>query len=99
VGPLEKEDRRILAPSNLFYDVTNILSTYLRQGILSPRTVQSILQACRALPIHLVMKPNCMCGHFNYQNDITCHWDAIPITWHWLKSWIKNYGRMTTVWL
>jgi len=50
----EKEDRRILAPSNLFYDVTNILSTYLRQGILSPRTVQSILQACRALPIHLV---------------------------------------------
>ena len=54
----EKEQRRILAPSNLFYDVTNVLAAYVRQGMLSPRTVQSILQACRALPIHTVDDPD-----------------------------------------
>jgi predicted nucleic acid-binding protein len=54
----EKEDKRILAPSVLFYDISNILGAYIRQGVLSPRTVQSILQACRALPIHLVDEPD-----------------------------------------
>jgi predicted nucleic acid-binding protein len=54
----EKEQRRILAPSNLFYDVTNVLAAYVRQGMLSPRTVQSILQACRSLPVHLVDDPD-----------------------------------------
>jgi predicted nucleic acid-binding protein len=54
----EKEQRRILAPSNLFYDVTNVLAAYVRQGMLSPRTVQAILQACLALPIHLVDDPD-----------------------------------------
>ncbi|HEX7556277.1 MAG TPA: type II toxin-antitoxin system VapC family toxin [Leptolinea sp.] len=54
----EKEQRRILAPSLLFYDVSNILSTYIRQGMLSHRTVQAIMQACRALPIHLVDDPD-----------------------------------------
>jgi predicted nucleic acid-binding protein len=54
----EKEQRRILAPSILFYDVTNVLAAYVRQGMLSPRTVQAIMQACRALPIHLVDDPD-----------------------------------------
>ncbi len=54
----EREDRRILAPSHLFYDVSNILGTYIRQGVLSPRTVQSIMQACRSLPVHLVDDPD-----------------------------------------
>ncbi len=54
----EREDKRVLAPALLFYDIANILGTYIRQGVLSPRTVQSILQACRALPIHLVDEPD-----------------------------------------
>jgi predicted nucleic acid-binding protein len=53
----EREDRRILAPTLLFYDISNILSAYIRQGVLSARTVQSILKACRSLPIHLVEEP------------------------------------------
>lgn len=53
----EKEDRPILAPSLLFYDISNILSAYVRQGVLSPRTVQAVLQASRALPIQLVDGP------------------------------------------
>jgi predicted nucleic acid-binding protein len=54
----EREDRRILAPSLLFYDISNILSAYIRQGVLSARTVQSILKASRSLPIHLVDEPD-----------------------------------------
>jgi predicted nucleic acid-binding protein len=54
----EREDRRILAPTLLFYDISNILSAYIRQGVLSARTVQSILKACRSLPIHLVEEPD-----------------------------------------
>ncbi len=54
----EREDRRILAPTLLFYDISNILSAYIRQGVLSARTVQTILQACRSLPIHLVDDPD-----------------------------------------
>ncbi|MEI8132645.1 MAG: type II toxin-antitoxin system VapC family toxin [Leptolinea sp.] len=54
----EREDRRILAPSLLFFDITNILSTYVRQGVLSANTVQTILQAARALPLHLVDEPD-----------------------------------------
>jgi len=54
----EREDRRILAPSLLFFDITNILSAYLRHGVLSANTVQTILQAARSLPIHLVDEPD-----------------------------------------
>jgi predicted nucleic acid-binding protein len=50
----EKEDRRILAPTVLFYDIANILASYVRQGVLSTRTVQAVLKAARSLPIHLV---------------------------------------------
>jgi predicted nucleic acid-binding protein len=50
----EREDRRILAPTLLFYDVANILSSYIRHGVLSAQTVQAVLQAARSLPIHLV---------------------------------------------
>lgn len=50
----EKEDRRILAPSMLFFDITNILASYVRQGVLSTRTVQAVLQAAQSLPVHLV---------------------------------------------
>lgn len=53
----ERENRRILAPSNLFYDISNILSAYIRQGVLSTRTVQTILLSARSLPIHLVDEP------------------------------------------
>jgi predicted nucleic acid-binding protein len=54
----EREDRRILAPSLLFYDISNILSAYVRQGVLSARTVQTILQAARSLPVHLIDEPD-----------------------------------------
>lgn len=53
----EREDKRILAPSLLFYDISNILSAYVRQGVLSTRTVKAILASCRSLPIHLVDEP------------------------------------------
>lgn len=54
----EREDRQISAPSLLFFDIANILSSYIRQGVLSPRTVQAILAACRSLPINLVDDPD-----------------------------------------
>jgi predicted nucleic acid-binding protein len=54
----EKEDRRILAPTLLFYDIANILAAYVRQGVLSTRTVQVILKAAHSLPIHLVDEPD-----------------------------------------
>jgi predicted nucleic acid-binding protein len=53
----EREDRQILAPALLFYDISNILSTYIRQGLLSAKTVLAVLQAARSLPIHLVDDP------------------------------------------
>ncbi len=54
----EREDKRILAPTLLFYDISNILSAYVRQGVLSVRTVQAILASCRSLPVHLVDEPD-----------------------------------------
>jgi predicted nucleic acid-binding protein len=53
----EREDRRILAPPLLFYDISNILSSYIRQGLLSANTVLAVLHAARSLPIHLVDDP------------------------------------------
>lgn len=53
----EKEEKRVLAPNNLFFDVSNILSAYVRGGILSARTVKSVLEAARSLPVHLVDDP------------------------------------------
>jgi predicted nucleic acid-binding protein len=50
----EREERRILAPNLLFYDIANILSSYVRNGVLSASTVKAILQAARSLPVHLV---------------------------------------------
>jgi predicted nucleic acid-binding protein len=58
----EREDRQIWAPSLLFYDISNILSSYIRQGVLSPRTVQAILAASHSLPIHLVDEPDIQAG-------------------------------------
>lgn len=53
----EREERRILAPTILFYDISNILSSYVRHGVLSAQTVNAILQAARSLPIQLVEEP------------------------------------------
>lgn len=53
----ERDEKLICAPENLFFDVTNILTTYISQGLLSAMTVQTILQAARSLPIRLVDEP------------------------------------------
>ena len=45
---------RLVAPTLLYYEVTNGLYRYLKAGIFSLETVEKTLQAAMALPIELI---------------------------------------------
>jgi len=49
----EETGQEITAPTLLFYEVTNVLYRYQRQGLLSAKTIDIALQAALALPIQL----------------------------------------------
>ena len=53
-----RENRSLVAPSLLFYEVTNGMYRYQRQGWLSSETVAMALSAALALPIELVGDPD-----------------------------------------
>lgn len=48
------DDRHIVAPALLFYEVSNALYRYQHAGLLSAETVDSALQAALVLPIELI---------------------------------------------
>lgn len=49
---------RLIAPTLLYYEVTNGLYRYLKAGIFSLETVEKTLRAAMALPIELVDEPD-----------------------------------------
>lgn len=50
----DAEHRQVIAPTLLYYEVTNVLHRYQRQGWLNPEATQASLLAALALPIELV---------------------------------------------
>jgi predicted nucleic acid-binding protein len=48
-----RENTPLIAPNLLFYEVTNALYRYQRQGLLRPETVNAALEAALALPVSL----------------------------------------------
>ena len=53
----EKQGLTIAAPALLYYEVTNVLHRYLKYGILSSGTMQTLLLAALSLPVQLVEDP------------------------------------------
>jgi len=53
----DAEHRRIAAPPLLFYEVTNALYRYQREGMMSPSAVGLALKAAQALPLRLYGEP------------------------------------------
>lgn len=53
----ELQDLSIIAPTLLYYEVTNVLFRYQRYGVLSKHTANSALSAALALPIQLFEDP------------------------------------------
>lgn len=49
---------RLVAPTLLYYEVTNGLYRYQKAGIFPPETVEKTLKAAIALPIDLISDPN-----------------------------------------
>jgi predicted nucleic acid-binding protein len=54
----EESQQVITAPALLYYEVTNGLYRYQRQGLLSSHTVDIALRAALALPIQVVSDPD-----------------------------------------
>jgi predicted nucleic acid-binding protein len=50
----EVEKTGLIAPALLFYEVTNGLYRYQKQGWLKPETIAVLLDAALSLPIHLI---------------------------------------------
>lgn len=49
----DAEGRQVIAPTLLYYEVTNALYRYRRQGLMSLAAVRLALKAALSLPLHL----------------------------------------------
>jgi len=49
----DAERRQLAAPTLLYYEVTNALYLYLKQGLMSPSSVRLALRAALSLPLRL----------------------------------------------
>jgi len=50
----DREQQKVVAPTLLYYEVTNVLYRYQSQGLLRQETISTALLAALSLPIELV---------------------------------------------
>jgi len=79
----EQEGCQVIAPHLIFYEVTNVLYRYQRQGWLRQETVEIALEAALALPIeldgdaNLYRRARVLAAQFNLSAAYDAHYLAL----------------------
>jgi predicted nucleic acid-binding protein len=77
------QEYSLVAPSLLYYEVTNALYRYQMAGLILPSTIQDALDTALALPIDLISDPDLhrqariMAGHYHLPATYDAHYLAL----------------------